>query len=241
MYSYKDIFGDKKRVLFVMAHPDDADVFFGGIISLLRQDKKEVFVLVMTNGCRGSRDNHISEDALAEARTGEQKNALKQYGVPGTNFISLNYKDGEAENNMELIGKIAYVVRKFKPDIVCTHNPNSFFSKSFTQDHYHVNHKDHRICGTSTMDAVYPFSRDRSFFIEHTQEGLHPHIVRAMLFTATPEQINTKIDIEKVIKIKKNGMDKHKSQFNKEKIEEILGHFKDGKNDVERGFYIKLG
>jgi len=48
------------------------------------------------------------------------------------------------------------------------------------------------------------------------------------------------IDIKKVIKTKKNGMAKHKSQFNKEKIEEILGHFKDGKKNVERGFYIKL-
>jgi LmbE family N-acetylglucosaminyl deacetylase len=90
------------------------------------------------------------------------------------------------------------------------------------------------------MDAVYPFSRDRNFFIEHTQEGLHPHTVKAILFTGAPEQVNTKIDITKVVSIKKKGMREHTSQFNKKTIEEILEHFKDGKRDVERGFYIKL-
>jgi len=240
MNSYSDIFTDKKRVLVVTAHPDDADVFFGGTMSLLRADKKKVFVLVMTNGARGSRENHISEEDLAIMRIEEQRRALKAYGVPANHFNTLNYKDGEAQNSMELIGNIAYIIRKFKPDIVLTHNPNSYFSKSFTNSVYHVNHKDHRTCGISTMDAVYPFSRDRSFFVEHANEGLEPHIVKAIMFTGTPEQINTKIDISKVINKKKKGMNEHKSQFDKKTIEEILSHFKDGKKHVERGFYINL-
>lgn len=240
MNSYKTIFTDKKRILFVMAHPDDADVFFGGTITLLRADKKEVYVLVMTNGCRGSRENNITEEKLAAKRILEQKRALAVYGVQGNHFSTLNYKDGEAENSMLLIGKIAKVIRQFKPDIVCTHNPNSYFAKSFNGDHYHVNHKDHRVCGISAMDAVYPFSRDRNFFEEHTQEGLHPHVVRAMLFTGTPNETNTMIDLKKVIKKKKIGMAKHKSQFDGAKIEEILEHFRDNQKDVERGFYIKL-
>ena len=238
-YSYLDIFKDKKRVLFVMAHPDDADVFFGGTISMLRKDKKQVFVLVMTNGARGSRDNVVSEEELAIARIEEQRKALKAYGVPSNHFNTLNYKDGEAENNMKLIGNIAYVVRKFKPDIVCTHNPNGFFNKSAKHDYYHVNHKDHRVCGISTMDAVYPFSRDRSFFIEHINEGLKQHTVKHMLFGGG-EEINTKIDFTKVKSTKIKGMSEHKSQFDKETVERIIDGQKEERKCVERGFYIEL-
>jgi LmbE family N-acetylglucosaminyl deacetylase len=239
MNTYKNIFRDKKRVLVVTAHPDDADVFFGGTISRLREDKKDVFVLVMTNGARGSRESVISEDELANKRIEEQRRALKEYGVPANHFNTLNYKDGEAQNSMELIGNIAYVVRKFKPDIVLTHNPNNYFSKSVTDDYYHVNHKDHRVCGISTLDAVYPFSRDRSFFIEHAKEGILPHTSLAMLFTAG-EEANTEIDITGVIDKKKNGLARHKSQFDKETVERILEGGKVGEKNIERGFYITL-
>lgn len=236
MYSYQDIFSDKKKALFVMAHPDDVDVFFGGTICKLREENKEVFVVVMTNGCRGSRENNISEEELARERFNEQKQALSCYEVPESHFSTLNYKDGEAENNMELIGKIAYHIRKFKPDIVCTHNPNGFFSKSFTEDYYHVNHKDHRVCGLSAMDAVYPFSRDRSFFPEHANDNLEPHTVKALLFTGTQNETNTEIDISEFIEKKENGLREHKSQFDNETIERIMRN----SQGIERGFYITL-
>ena len=239
MLSYKDIFEDKKRILFVMAHPDDVDIFWGGTITMLRAERKKVFVLVMTNGARGSRDNIVSEEELAIERIEEQRRALKIYGVPSNHFSTLNYKDGEAENNMELIGNIAYVIRKFKPDIVCTHNPNNFFIKSANGDNYHVNHKDHRVCGISTMDAVYPFSRDRSFFIEHISNGIKQHTVKEIVFTGN-EEPNTIIDVSKVIDKKRKGMKEHKSQFDNKTAENILNHFKNGKTPVERGFYIKL-
>src|SRR6266404_2993579 len=108
MLNYQNIFKNKKKILFVTAHPDDVDVMWAGTIAKLTSDKKEVFVVVVTNGARGSRENIISEEALAKERLQEQTNALKAVGVPKENFATLNYKDGEAENNMELIGKIAY-------------------------------------------------------------------------------------------------------------------------------------
>ena len=61
MYSYQDIFIDKEKILYVTAHPDDVDVFFGGTLCKLNQDKKETFVLVVTNGGRGSKNVDISE------------------------------------------------------------------------------------------------------------------------------------------------------------------------------------
>jgi len=235
LFSYEDIFEDKKRALFVMAHPDDLDVFWGGTIARLIEDKKQVFALVMTNGARGSRDNVVSEEDLAIARIEEQRKALKVYGVPSNYFNTLNYKDGEAQNNMELIGNIAYVVRKFRPDIVATHNPNFLFNKSLTGDNYSINHKDHRVCSISTMDAVYPFARDRSFFIEHINEGLKQHTVKHLLFTGGTEP-NAEIDISAVLKKKEKGLAQHKSQFDTKTVKNIMKNF--GKS--EKGFYINI-
>lgn len=240
MHTYQDIFRNKKRVLFVMAHPDDVDVFFGGLICRLRKENKKVYVLTITNGARGSRGNFVSEEELGITRIEEQRRALSVYKVPSNHFSTLNYKDGEAENNMELIEKISYVVRKFKPEIVCTHNPYPFFSKDFSDDHYLVNHKDHRVCGVSAMDAVYPFSRDRNFFTEHAADGLEPHVVREIMFTASLEDMNTSIELSSAIKYKEMALAEHKSQFDKKAIEMLIKYFKDGGKDVERGLYLKL-
>lgn len=239
VFNYNSIFDNKKRVLFVTAHPDDLDVFFGGTVAKLTNDNKEVYVLVMTNGARGSRENIITENALAKKRITEQADALKVYGVPRSHFNSLNYKDGEAENNMELIEKIAYAIRKFKPDLVATHNPNYYFSNGIHNTQYHVNHKDHRICGLSAIDAVYPFSRDRSFFLKHTKEGLEPHKVTEILLTSG-DKTNVKIDITNVIETKKKGLSVHKSQFDDEKVQKILMFFKAKNKYFEKGFYINL-
>src|SRR5258708_6531513 len=227
MYNYKDIFMNKSKILFVTAHPDDVDVMYAGTIAKLREDKKEVFVVVVTNGARGSRENKISESKLAKIREQEQIDALAAVGVPEENFTTLGYKDGEAENNMELIGKIAYYIRKFKPDIVITQDPESLYIK-FEGNHAYVNHKDHRITGIATMDAVYPFSRDLSFFPEHIKEGLTPHTVLEIMFMGKE---NVTIDISHVIEKKKKALIAHKSQFDAKNVPQMLEWWKkDGKN-----------
>jgi LmbE family N-acetylglucosaminyl deacetylase len=223
----------------VTAHPDDLDVFFGGTVAILTNANKEVYVLVMTNGARGSRENNISENELAKRRIKEQSDALEVYGVTADHFSSLHYKDGEAENNMELIGKIAYIIRKFKPDLVVTHNPNYYYSKGIHNSHFHINHKDHRVCGLSAIDAVYPFSRDRSFFPSHSKEGLSPHVVTEILLTAG-DKTNVVVDVTDVIKQKSEGLSKHESQFDDKKVDKILSFFKEKNKYFEKGFYINL-
>lgn len=66
MFTYTDIFHDKQNILFIVAHPDDIIVFYGALIHQLRKDAKKIYVVTVTNGARGSRDNVISEEALAK-------------------------------------------------------------------------------------------------------------------------------------------------------------------------------
>lgn len=237
MHSYTDIFSNKKTILFVSAHPDDVDVFWSGTIAKLTSEKKKVFVVIVTNGARGSRENKISETKLAKIRFEEQINALKQIGVPPENCITLNYKDGEAENNLKLIGEISFYIRKIKPDLVATHNPKNYYD-TFGKNFAYINHKDHRVTGIATLDAIYPFSRDLSFFPEHAKKGVSPHTVMEVLLTS--DNPNALFDITNTIDKKRNAISAHKSQFDPEIVEELISSGKKGNKYFESGNYFKL-
>jgi LmbE family N-acetylglucosaminyl deacetylase len=238
--SYQDIFTPKQRVLFVMAHPDDVDVNFAGLICKLVEEKKAVHVVVVSNGARGSQDAEISEQELAEKRILEEKSALIHLGLTEDNIENFGFADGEVENGLELIGKIAEVIRRFKPDIVCTHEPENYYFYATSMQKYYVSHRDHRHTGSATLDAIYPFSRDRSFFKEHVSKGIFPHTVYDVFFTGDKTH-NTRIIINDYVKKKKEALLKHESQFNEQVVNDILNDYRDTEDYVEVGHYIQLG
>ena len=139
-----------------MAHPDDILVYFAGLINKLRKDNKNVYAVTVTNGARGSKEAKISEEKLAEQRIQEEISALKFLKVPKENFFCLNYKDGEVESTMKLIGEVSYYIRKNKIDIVCTHEPGLIYEATYNNDGFFVQHRDHRKVGEATIDAAYP-------------------------------------------------------------------------------------
>lgn len=236
MFSFKDIFQDKTRILFVAAHPDDVDVFFGGLLCLLNREKKETFVLITTNGGRGSKENKISEVELAAIRLEEEKQALSILGQDPTRVLLLHHLDGEIENNLELIGEISAVIRKFKPEIVCTHDAATPYFTFRDSDFAYINHRDHRNTGLSALDAVYPFSRDRAFFPEQFTQ---PWSLQNVLLTGE-SKVNTKIDISAVAEFKKRALLAHKSQFDAETVDSIMEADKEDEKLFETGNYLKL-
>ena len=226
MYSYEDVFSDKKRVLFVMAHPDDIDVFYGGTLARLIKDQKEAFVLIMTNGALGSKDKGVSPEELAKIRLEEQKEAFKIMGLPLQSFRISDHHDGEIEDSLEIIGEVAREIRRFRPDIVCTQNTNGFYLPSVKVGRHFINHRDHRNTGLATLDAIYPFSRDRSFFPEQIQEGLSPHSVLEVV-VADRMNDNLRVDLTSVIEQKRKALLSHQSQFSRELVEEILSEMRE--------------
>lgn len=239
MYQYPDIFSSKQRVLFVTAHPDDLVAFFGGLAHQLVTDKKDVFVLLVTNGARGSRENQVGLQELADQRFQEEKNCLSVLGIPEDHFTCLNYPDGEVESNLQLIGDIAKEIRKRKVDLVATHDPSLQFIKTFDGNGYFVQHRDHRKIGEAVIDAVYPYSRDRSFFPEHAQQGLEPHQVFEILLS-NESDTNFHFDYTNVVEVKRMAMRAHTSQFDEGTIQKILNIFKDGDRYTEQFQYLKL-
>lgn len=238
-YTYEDIFHNKQRILFFPAHPDDIMVYFAGLVSRLRKEGKDVFVVTVSDGARGSKNNIISEEELAKQRLEEEITALEYLDVPRKNHVCLNYKDGEVESTMQLIGEVTRYIRQFKPDIVCTHEPSSIYQSISDGTGYWVQHRDHRKTAEAVVDAAYPFSRDRSFFPEHEAEGLEPHKVFDLLLTEE-NGVNFKFDYTEDVEKKKEALRHHKSQMTEESINSIVEDLKEGGRYFEYFKYVHL-
>lgn len=221
-----------------MAHPDDADVMFGGLIAKLCSDDKKVSLVLTTTGARGSKNNVKSEIELAQERLNEEREAMKILGVKPEDIYSVGYKDGEVEQSFETIEKISYFIRKIKPDMVCTHEADVLYGRMDENVGY-VMHRDHRNTGISTMDAVYPFSRDRSFFPEHLKGNIEPHEVFDILFTPEKSQ-NCRFDITDLIDKKRAALKMHRSQFDDSVIDLIIGEKEKDGRFYELGNFLKL-
>lgn len=238
-FTYDEIFQKKNSILFVTAHPDDADILFGGLITKLTTDGKEVTVLVVTNGARGSREHHIAETDLAKQRLQEETSALQALGVKKDHIACLGYKDGEVESNFKLIGEIARYIRKTKADLVATHEPGVIYAPTYANNGFFIQHRDHRKTGEAVLDAVYPFSRDRSFFPEQYKEGIEPHSVYDVLLS-DEQGCNFDFDFGQFVEKKKNALRAHKSQLNEESVHEIIRYQTFDGTCLEKFKYLKL-
>ncbi|MEN9389868.1 MAG: hypothetical protein RLY61_952 [Candidatus Parcubacteria bacterium] len=212
--SYTQIFGNKARVLAVFSHPDDADFFAGGTIARLCADGKEVRVVKMTSGNKGSKQNAFTEEGLIQTREAEDRNAMRVLGIKDEHNIYLRLGDGEVENNITTIGLIANQIRHFKPDLVITHNPEVSIVR-FSKEISHVNHRDHRNTGQSTIDAIYPYSRDILFFPDQLVDSLAAsHSTHELLLTDSynhPDEVF--INITDTYAKRVEALTKHASQF----------------------------
>src|SRR3989344_2198583 len=212
--SYNDIFKNKKRILVVLAHPDDAEIICGGTIARLISDDKEVRLVVTTSGGKGMQERtDVSEADFSTERIKSQKDGAKALGLKDDLVFNLENKDGEFENSLENIEKIVFHIRQFKPDIVITHNPEDMFIHFFERSVW-VNHNDHRSTGLVVADAVYPYSRDRGFFQKHFKDGLSPHIVNKLLIADSYTKGAVKyFAVDDYTEQKKKALQQHVSAF----------------------------
>ncbi|KKU46404.1 MAG: LmbE family protein [Parcubacteria group bacterium GW2011_GWB1_46_8] len=236
--SFEEIFRDVKRVLVVMAHPDDMELICGGTVARLIATGRKVRSVVMTNGGKGMQNRiDVTENDFGKIRVGEQMAAGKVLGIPDDENFNLNIPDGELEPSIENIEKIAFYIRQFKPDIVISQNPKEILVR-FSDSSRWVNHRDHRNAGLVTWDAVYPYSRDRGFFPKHFgREGLAPHIVNYILFSDAYSDSSVKyFDVTSFIDKRKNALLQYKSSLSEQEVNDLMDEIKDGD-----GYFEPLG
>lgn len=191
-----------RRVLVIMAHPDDCEFGAGGTVAKLVKEGKEVALVVVTNGDKGSSDRSMTSARLALIRAEEQRNASRTLGVEHVTF--LGYPDGEVEDTRALRRDVAREIRRHRPDLVICQNPQRTYNLG-------ASHRDHRIVGGVTLDCVYPLARDHLAFPELMPE-FEPHRVREVYVMQWREP-HVVVDISDVMDLKIKALACHASQF----------------------------
>jgi len=192
-----------RRILVVVAHPDDAEFGCAGSVARWVGEGRDVFYCLVTNGNRGSNDPSMTPERLARIREDEQRAAARTLGVK--DLVFLGYPDGELEDTREARRDVVREIRRFRPDRVVTQNP-------FPTLNPYSGHRDHRHAGRLALDAVYPYARDRLHFPEVLAEGFKPHKVREVYLMGHTEP-DTFVDVSGTMDRKLAALRCHASQL----------------------------
>jgi LmbE family N-acetylglucosaminyl deacetylase len=192
-------------VLAVFAHPDDAEICAGGVLAAWAAAGREVHLLVLTNGDRGSSDPTVSRADLAATRLVETEAAAAIMGLAGVRVLSIH--DGELQNIAAVREAVVRRVREVHAETVVSCDPTSVF---FENRYY--NHSDHRMAGWVALDSVFPGSGNPHFFSEHLGEGLGVQEV-ADVWLGWSNEPNRTIDITGHMQTKIDALAAHSSQL----------------------------
>ena len=151
--------------LAVFAHPDDAEISSGATLVKWAASGRDVHLLVLTNGDRGSEDPAVDRDELARTRAEETEKAARAMGLSSTRILGVH--DGELENTAEVRADGAHDLRELRPSTVLSCDPTVWFF-----DNRYYNHSDHRTAGAISLDAVFPGAGNPLFFSEQVAAGL---------------------------------------------------------------------
>ena len=191
-----------KRVLLVTPHPDDAEGGCAGTVASWIREGAEVNYVLCTNGDKGTSDREMTQEKLAEIREREQLDAARVLGVKDVVF--LRHPDGTLEDTREFREEVVRAIRRFKPDVVMCMDP--FRSRGHS-------HRDHRVSGQVSVDAICTFAWRPHYFPEHiSQLGLEPHTVEEIYMWGS-EDPDTFVDISETIDRKVETLVKHASQM----------------------------
>jgi LmbE family N-acetylglucosaminyl deacetylase len=187
-------------ILVIVAHPDDAEFGVAGTVARWIQEGRQVVYLVCTSGEKGTSDRTMKPARLAQIREMEQEAAARLLGVCEVVFLRL--PDQGLEDSPDFRKAIVRTIRTYRPETVVTSDPY----------HRYIWHRDHRIVGQVTLDAVFPFARDHLAYPDLLEEGLEPHKVREVLFFGS-EDPNYRSNITATFGLKVAALRCHQSQI----------------------------
>ena len=187
------------QVMVVTPHPDDAEYGVAGTLVHWISQGKEIVYVVCTNGDKGTSDPSVKPEELAKIREEEQIAAANLLGV--REVIFLRHPDQGLEDTSEFRKEIVRLLRTCRPETVVTADPYRRY----------VWHRDHRITGQVTLDAIFPYARDIFSYPDLMEEGLSPHKVREVLLWGT-EDANYRSDITETFHVKLTALRCHGSQ-----------------------------
>lgn len=186
-----------KKVLVVVAHPDDEVLGCGGTLAKLSKEKYKIFILILGEGITSREKNRQrSKNELDIIQLQEQaKKANKLLGVEETFFCDFPDNRFDTVAFLDIVKKIEEVKIKIKPDIIFTH-----YGKDLNIDH--------QITYRTVLTATRPLKHETvkqiySFEVLSSTEWSYP-------LSFSPD---TFFDISKTIDIKLKAMKQYKTEL----------------------------
>jgi LmbE family N-acetylglucosaminyl deacetylase len=195
-----------QNILVILAHPDDPEFFCGATLARWARAGHHITYQLLTCGDKGFNDftpADMTPEALCAIRHEEQTAAAKVIGAEAVYFMDC--ADGYLVPDIKLRLDVVRIIRKFKPDILVTCDPQTLFAT------YGINHPDHRAAGQVVLDAVFPAAGSPVFFPELLQEGYQPHMPKEIWCSLTM-QPNTVVDVTETWSVKLEALLQHKTQ-----------------------------
>jgi len=153
-----------KRLLFLLAHPDDETFGPGGTIARYAEEGADVFLATATRGEAGMLGEPpvTDRDRLGEVRAEELRRAAGVLGARDVAF--LGFRDGElAETPMErIVEKAVGEIRRVRPHVLIGFGPEGV-----------SRHPDHIVMSAVASEA-FDAAADPSRFPEQVRNGVAP-------------------------------------------------------------------
>jgi LmbE family N-acetylglucosaminyl deacetylase len=140
---------EPKKILAVLAHPDDESFGMGGTLALYARNGTDVYLVCATKGEAGEVDSQylLEYNSIAERREAELMCAAGILGMRNVYF--LGYRDsgmpGTGDNEHpdafinapleKVTGEVVHYIRELKPDLVLTFDPVGGYHHP---DHIHI-------------------------------------------------------------------------------------------------------
>lgn len=172
-----------KRLLAIVAHPDDESAAIGGTLALYSRQGVRTHVIIATDGAVGHAPEGLKGYAsVVEMRAAELDCAARALGLTAT--YNLGYRDsgmpGAPDNQhpdalfaaplAQVAQKIAAQIRRVRPQVVITHDPIGGYR-----------HPDHIVCNRATVEAVR-LAGDASVALD----DLAPYAIQRLYYQTWP-------------------------------------------------------
>ncbi|WP_280335278.1 PIG-L deacetylase family protein [Nocardia wallacei] len=172
-----------RRVLCVVAHPDDMEYGTSAAVARWTARGIEVGYLLLTRGEAGMPN---PPEETARLRVAEQRAACAAVGVE--HLTVLEHPDGVLVYGLDLRRDICREIRRFQPDVV--------LGASFdVETPYGFDQADHRAAGLATLDALRDAGNRWVFPEQIDEEDLEPHSVRWYLVPGLGDSATHGVDV----------------------------------------------
>jgi len=172
----------KRRLMAVLAHPDDESLGVGGTLAKYASQGVEVFLLTATRGdggryrgLRSDDERHPGRQALGTIRETELRAAAGELGVREVTLLDYPDQHLDDADHGEAVARIAAHLRRIRPDVVITFGPDGAYG-----------HPDHVAISQFTTAAIVA-AANAGFLVEGSGATEPPHAVSKLYYIAWPE------------------------------------------------------